>query len=217
SANGGGLYLLQLGSVTPKFLFQGTSFYFPFWSPDSKSLAFVTDGKLKVTDLSGSPPQTMSDAPFPAGGGSWSKDGVIVFSSAGVLYRVQAGGGQPVQISTLDAALQETDHVLPSFLPDGRHFLYLAMSSQPSNSAIYVASIDSKERVRVLASESGAHYAAPGYLLFNRANAVFAQPFDAKSLKLSGEPIRLSDASLRQPAPTNSPSVLKSANLSVSQ
>jgi len=208
---------LQLGSVTPKFFFEGTSVYFPAWSPDSKSVAFMTDGKLKLTDTSGSPPQTIADAPFPVGGTTWSKDGVIVFSSAGLLYRVQAAGGQPVPITTLDAAQQETDHVLPSFLPDGHHFLFLAVSAQANGSAVYVGSIDSKDRLRLFPSESGAMYAPPGYVLFNRGTAVFAQQFDPTTLKLSGEPTRLMDAALRIAAPTNNPNVLKSMALTVSE
>src|SRR5262245_14259546 len=172
--NNGGVYLLEMGSVTPKIVIPGQVAFSLFWSPDSRSFAFFDDGKLKVTDTTGAPPQTLSDAPFPAGGGTWSKQGVIVFASGGLLHRVSAAGGQSTPITTLDASLQETEHLAPNFLPDGRHYLYLAMSSQPSNSAVYLATIDSKERTRLFVSEAPAYYAAPGYLLFNRANAVFA-------------------------------------------
>src|SRR5207248_11256690 len=106
----------------------------------------------------------------------------------------------------------------PSFLPDGRHFLYLSISTQPSNSAVYLGSIDAKESTRLFASEAPAIYAAPGYLLFNRGNAVFAQPFDAKTFKMTGEPIRLSDAAFRLIANTQlSPNETKLANIAVSQ
>src|SRR5262249_39622241 len=139
----------------------------------------------------------------------------------GVLHRVQAAGGQPTQITTLDTTQQEIEHVAPQFLPDGHHYLYLASSSEPSKSAIYLASIDLKERTRLMPSEAPAIYAAPGYLLFNRSTAVFAQSFDAKTLKLSGEPVRLSDAALRlgnAVAPTQlGPTEGKMANMTVSQ
>ena len=216
-----GVYLLPLGSVTPKLLLDGRPIFSIFWSPDSHSFAFFDEGKLMSSDVSGAPPQTLADAPFPVGGGTWSKDGMIVFSSGGILHRVQAAGGQPVQITTLDTSLQETEHVAPCFLPDGRHYLYLAASSQPNNSAVYLGTLDSKERIRLLTSEAPAMYAAPGYLLFNRGNAVFAQPFDEKTLKLTGDPGRLSDAALRlgnAVAPTQlGPSEGKMANISVSQ
>src|SRR5262249_2482969 len=148
---------------------------------------------LKTSDVSGSPPQTLSDAPFPIGGATWSKDGVILFASGGVLHRVAAAGGQPGQGAALDTSLQENEQLAPYFLAGGRDYLYVVMSAQPSNSAVYVGSIDSKERTRLFATEGLAIYAAPGYVLFNRGNAVFAQPFDAGSLKLKGEPVRLPD------------------------
>jgi eukaryotic-like serine/threonine-protein kinase len=146
---------------------------------------------------------------------------VIVFSSGGVLHKVQAAGGQPAQISSLDPSLQETEHLAPYFLPDGVHYLYVALSSQPTKSAVYVGSIDSQERTRLFASESPAMYAAPGYLLFNRGNAVFAQPFDPGARKFTGEPIRLSDAAPRLggalSGTTLSPNENKMANIAVSQ
>jgi Tol biopolymer transport system component len=216
--NNGGVYLLPLGSVTPKLLLEGKVIWSFFWSPDSKSFGFFDDGKLKISDVSGSPPQTVGDAPFPIGGASWSKDGIIVFASGLVLHRVQAAGGQPVPITTLDTKLQEIEHLAPNFLPDGRHFLYFALASEPNNSAIYVGSIDSKDRVRLFTSEGPAIYAAPGYVVFNRGNAVFAQSFDAKALKLAGEPFRLSDAALRLAGGTFlSPNETKWANVSVSE
>jgi Tol biopolymer transport system component len=196
-----------------------------FWAPDSKSFGFFEDGKLKTSDVSGAPPQTLSDAPFPVGGGAWGTRGVIVFSSGGVLHKVQAAGGQPAQITSLDPSLQETEHLAPYFLPDGVHYLYLALSGQPSNSAVYVGSIESKERTRLFASESPALYAAAGpgkgYLLFNRGNAMFAQPFDSEARKFTGEPTRLSDAAPRLGGALSgqflSPNENKMANIAVSQ
>src|SRR5262249_5538949 len=155
--------------------------------------AFFEDGKIKKGEVSGGPTQIICEASMPFGGGTWNRDGVIVFAAGGILYRVPAAGGQATAITALDLSEQETEHLTPSFLPDGRHYLYLALSSKPSNDAVYVGSLDSKERKRLFLSSSRAVYAAPGYLLFNRGNAVFAQLFDVAKLTLSGEPIRLAD------------------------
>src|SRR5262249_13176071 len=114
-----------------------------FWSPDSRSIGFFADGKLKKLDLSGGPAQTLADA---YSSGSWSRDGVIAFApGVGALTRVSATGGRATQLTTLDESRQETPHLFPFFLPDGRHFLYVALSRQKENNGIYVGSLDSKE------------------------------------------------------------------------
>ena len=214
----GGMYLLETGSVTPKLMLESHATYLMFWAPDGRSFAFFDDGKLWATDISGAPPRIVCDAPEPVGGGAWSRDGVIVFSSGGALYRVLAGGGVPQQISTPKPELQENEHAWPYFLPDGRHYVYLSTAAEPTKSAIYVGELDSTKTVRLLASESRAAYAAPGYLLFNRGNAVFAQAFDAEALQLRGEARRLVDANLRiTVAQTLVASQSRQANFDVSQ
>src|SRR5262249_33791608 len=145
----------------------------------------------KRADVSGGPSQNICEAPPPFGSGTWNREGVILFSGAGVLQRVFATGGQPTPVTTLDQSKQETEHLAPYFLPDGRHYLYLVVSS--SETAIYVGSLDSKERTRLFPSESRAVYAAPGYILFNRGDALFAQGFDERKLVLTGEPVRIAD------------------------
>jgi Tol biopolymer transport system component len=136
--------------------------YTPFWKPDSQEFAFWEGGKLKRASVIGGPPTNIADVPAPFGGGSWSSSGVIVYSSAGSLYRVLDVGGETTPAAKLDTSLGETEHVAPYFLPDGRRFLYLAVSSQTSNSAVYVGSLDSAERTRLFDSESKAVYAEPG-------------------------------------------------------
>jgi hypothetical protein len=160
----------------------------PFWSPDSRYIAFFEDGKLKKGDISGGPAQNICDAPAPIAGGTWNRDGVILFSGGGVLQRVLAAGGQPTTITELDQSKQETEHLGPYFLPDGRHYLFLAVSSQASDSAIYVGSLDSKERTRLLATESNAAYAGRSV---QPREYVFAQSFDPDKLALSGEAVRV--------------------------
>ena len=184
------LWTRQLDSLTAQPL-PGTDKANPapvFWSPDSRYIGFFTDQKLKKMELSGGIAQTIADAPNPRGG-SWNRIGVIVFSpnAMGPLYRVSATGGEMTQITTLDESRQETSHRWPFFLPDGRHFLYLARSSQIENTAIYVGSLESKETKRLISADSGVAYGPPGYLLFSREGTLMAQPFDADKLQVMGE------------------------------
>jgi serine/threonine protein kinase len=162
---------------------------FPFWSPDSRSLGFFANGKLRAIDLNGTTSQTLCDAQL-GRGGAWSSSGVIVFSPSPIapLMQVSAGGGSPTRLTTLDPA-QYSSHRWPFFLPDGKHFLYFAMNHDPSrlsNNGIYYASLDGHENRMLLHSQSNGIYAA-GYLLFNRGDQLMAQPFDAAKGELHGE------------------------------
>ena len=163
----------------------------PFWSPDGRAVAFFTpSGDLKKVELSGGPAQTLAEAQGNAGG-AWSRDGVIIFTKRGAtggLHRIPATGGEAVPVTTLDEARKETGHAWPHFLPDGRHFLFLARNSQRENSAIYVGALDSKETKRLVSVDSSMAYAPPGYLLYVRDNTLMAQTFDADRLELAGEP-----------------------------
>jgi Tol biopolymer transport system component len=124
-------------------------------------------------------------------GCAWNRENVILFEKSGAspIFRVSASGGPVEQVTTLDKSLGETAHWRPQFLPDGRHFLYFARAEPPQNSGIYVGSLDSKERKRVLDLEVPAAYAEPGYLLSIRENVLMAQPFDPKRFRVSGEPV----------------------------
>ena len=95
------------------------------------------------------------------------------------LVHVSAAGGTPQRLTTLDTGRQENSHRYPSFLPDGRHFLFTARSNQKENTAIYVGSLDSKETKRILTEQSNATYVLPGYILFGRDGSLMAQRFDA--------------------------------------
>jgi Tol biopolymer transport system component len=206
---------LTFGSVVPQVLIEDSVITQPFWSPDSRFIAFFEGGLLKKGDISGGPSQTICEHASPIAGGTWNSEGVILFSGAGVIHRVLAAGGQPTAISERDESQKETEHLFPFFLPDGRHYLFLAVAEE---SAIYVGSIDSKERTRLLAADSRPFYAAPGYLLFNRGNTVFAQPFDADTLQLSGEPVRVADGvPLIAQGQNVSPTITRSASYAVSQ
>jgi len=176
-----------------------------FWSYDSRFIVFRSaDQKLKKVDISGGPAQTLCDAPSDVGGGSWSKDGVILYGgiTSGVM-RVSAAGGTPTALTSVDPARQERGHVDPKFLPDGRHFLYDRISNTPGNSGIYVGSIDAKPSEQsskpLLVNDASPAYYVPsgdsstGHLLFYREGTVLAQAFDPKKLELSGDPVPVAE------------------------
>ena len=163
---------------------------FPFWSPDSRSLGFFGEGKLKIIDLDGGSAQVVCDVPL-GRGGAWGSGGVILFSPSpsAPLMRVSASGGTPVAITKVDTALH-TSHRWPFVLPDGKHFLYIALhhdGSKSANDTIYYASLDGRENRPLFRSQSNAVYAS-GFLLFGRGDQLMAQPFNPSTGTLSGEP-----------------------------
>jgi eukaryotic-like serine/threonine-protein kinase len=162
---------------------------FPFWSHDGRSLAFFADSKLKMIDLNGGYVAAVCDAPF-GRGGAWGADGTIVFApdTQTGLMRVSASGGTPVAVTTVDHT-QHSSHRWPFFLPDGKHFIYLAINHDPSraaNDTVYYASLDGKENRLLVHLQSNAVYSS-GFLLFARGDQLMAQPFDAANGTLSGE------------------------------
>jgi Tol biopolymer transport system component len=202
------LFIRPIESVAAQPLAGTEGAILPFWSPDSQFIGYADpqNRKLKKVSIKGGPPQIICDAPYSGNfvaTGAWSPNGVIVFSNGDAnqpLYRVAAGGGVPAQLTTLDKTLQEGGHTWPWFLPDGRHFLYTVWSSKPQNRSIYVSSLDSDKRTRVMSSESMVEYAPPGVLFFERENGLFAQRFDDKRLTLSGEPVLIADSVISNPA-----------------
>ena len=164
---------------------------FPFWSPDSKTIAFFATEKLKRVELSGGPPIPICNAGS-GRGGTWNRDGVIVTAlDANVpLVRVSANGGTPQPVTELDTNQGQTSHRWPQFLPDGKRFLYLGRSglggSVAEGSAIWVGSLEGGPPILLMQGTSNAAYAS-GRLLFARESALMAQPFDPVKLELSGE------------------------------
>jgi Tol biopolymer transport system component/predicted Ser/Thr protein kinase len=162
----------------------------PFFSPDGQYIAFVAKNRLKRVSVSGGAPQEIAETPG-FSGGTWNRDGVILYGSPKGVYRVSSEGGTPVVVTT--PVPPQSGHLWPKFLPDGHHFLYLAWSGEASKRAVFVGDIDSKSVRRLFAAESNAAYAAPGYVIFHRAGSLFAQPFDPGPLTLKGEPVHLAD------------------------
>jgi Tol biopolymer transport system component len=162
----------------------------PFWSADSLSIGFIVGGRLKRVSAAGGAPKDIADAQG-FSGGAWNRDGTILFGSSKGLFRVSAEGGKPVAVTTLDG--QETGHYWPSFLPDGKGFVYLAWSGQVGARAVFAGKLESKEKTRLMNSESNALYAAPGYLVFHRESSLFAQAIDTGKPAMRGEPIHVAD------------------------
>ncbi|MGD1101875.1 MAG: protein kinase, partial [Terriglobia bacterium] len=194
------LYVRPLNSLTAQELAGTEDALDPFWSPDSRSIAFWAQGKLKRVDASGGPIQTICDAPV-GRGGSWSQEGTLLYKLAGTstLLRVQAQGGTPVEASELDASKQEDSHRWPWFLPDGRHYIFFVHSSTSDHTGIALGSLDSKQHRFLFPNDSNAVYAS-GYLVYVSGGYLLAQKFDEGRLEPVGEAVRIAEhvsASLR--------------------
>jgi serine/threonine protein kinase len=192
-----GLWVRPLDSATARLLPGTENASHPFWSPDSKSLAFFAASVLERVDLAGGSLVAICDT---AGGrdGAWSSDGQILFSATvSGLFQVPASGGTPSPLTVLDASRGEVRHRSPQVLP-GRRFIYRIQSDKPENTGTYAASLaNPAERTRLLATDTNALYATgsdqKGYLLWLRGATLFAQEFDAGSLKLAGESHPIAD------------------------
>jgi Tol biopolymer transport system component/predicted Ser/Thr protein kinase len=181
------LWIRPLGTLAAQPLSGTETADRPFWSPDSRFLGFFADGKLKKIEASGGPPQVLCDAPAPFGG-AWSSDGVIVFAprELDALYRVAATGGTPAVVTKLSP--REEAHRFPSFLPDGRRFLFLADSWRTEDHTIRIGSLDSLESEVLMQAVSNPVFAPPSHIFFVRGGSLLAQRFDGKQRKLVGEP-----------------------------
>ena len=189
----GALYIRSLGSQEARRLSGTDGASYPFWSPDSRFVGFIAGGNLKKIAVAGGPPVTLAE--HPGGRSAWSAQGVILYNrdddSSG-LYRIPDNGGQPTRVTELDRSRDELWHAHPIFLPDGRRFLFLGGSNDRSKSAIYLASLDSQTRTRLLDVHSQPDYAA-GFLLYQRGGAVMAHPFDEKQGRLTGDAVAIAE------------------------
>ena len=169
---------------------------FPFWSPDSRFVGFFANGKLKKVLVTGGQPFELCNAPS-GRGGTWNRDNVIVFgSTTGILWRVSSVGGVAQPASALDAEYGESAHRFPSFLPDGRHFVYTGVIGTccpaPKPARIRVGTLDTTDATTLMQEESSATFAS-GHLLFYRDGTLMALPFDAKALQAVGDAFPVAD------------------------
>jgi Tol biopolymer transport system component len=169
----------------------------PFWSPDSRFIGFRAGGKLKRIDPAGGPPLTLADTTG-THAGTWNRDGVILFSTPGVgnpIRKVSMSGGRSSPVTALNAENGETQQWDPFFLPDDRHFLYLAIGTKASPispNGIYVTALDSRERKLLVPGGSNALY-AQGHLFFLRGQTLVAQPFDVERLEVTGDAVTVAE------------------------
>jgi len=190
------LWVRRLDTPTAQPLRDTEDASFPFWSPASDALGFFAGGKLWIVQLSGGAARAVADAPN-GRGGTWNRDGIIVFAPGrdGALFRVSAAGGATTRVTEVEQP-NERGHLWPEFLPDGRHFIYLAdgIGNVAEHHNIFVGALDRPERKALIPrASSNATYGAGGHLFFTRDRKLMAQPFDLTALDLTGEAVAIAD------------------------
>ncbi len=185
------LWVRPMNSLSARLIDDADSARLPFWSPDSRWIGFFAGGKVKKLDASGGPAQVLCDFSI-SHGGTWNAEGTIIFANDTFgLMRVPALGGTPVPLTIPDRAKGESSHRFPVFLPGGRRYLYAVLASNDNVAGIYLGTLDSKERTRLLGDISSAEYvvgpSGAGYLLFVRQGTLMAQPFDPGRGVLTGD------------------------------
>ena len=162
-----------------------------FWSPDSRWIAFFSGAKLEKMSIDGGAPIVICNASN-GRGGSWGPDGTILFvpGYSNPIYSVAATGGTPTAVTQLDKSSGQLTDRWPTFLPDGKHFLFFSRGQQTGE---YVGTLGSTERKLILKNDSNAIYVPPGYLLFVRNGDLMAQPLDTKRMELSGTALAITE------------------------
>lgn len=184
------LWVRSLDAEKPELLAGTDDATAPFWSPDSRSIGYFADGKLFKVEAAHGRPQQLCEV-RESRGGAWNREDVILFAGPEGLERVSAQGGTPVLATKVDA--KEEAHRWPYFLPDGRHFVFLADAQTTENHHIRLGSLDSQETQILFGAVTRIVYAPPGYLLYVNQGALVAQPFDARSLKVAGDPVTITE------------------------
>jgi Tol biopolymer transport system component len=185
------LWIRPLNTLTAREIAAPDGAMNPIWSPDSRSIVYTVGvaalPRMEKITLDGGPPVTLAQG-VP---GAWSRDGHVLFRGRGdALYRVADTGGEPVQVTVVNPDLQEAIHDASFFLPDGRRFAFVARTRDGSRKTLYLASLDSSERTKVLDGVSSVAY-AEGYLLYLRGDTLMAQQFDARAGQLTGDAVPL--------------------------
>jgi eukaryotic-like serine/threonine-protein kinase len=199
AAEGGtpSLWLRPLDSLVARRLAGSDGGDYPFWSPDSRSIAYFAAGKLERLDLLGSAPTVLcdADAANAVAGGTWSISGTILFADRRGLLTISSNGGTPSLVMKAEPASDEGPYGYPQFLPDGMHYLYFRQSSSSGREGIYAASLATpKQSKQVVSTSSKAIYEPPvdghaGQLLFLKGHSLVAQPFDKSALRVEAEPV----------------------------
>jgi Tol biopolymer transport system component/predicted Ser/Thr protein kinase len=181
------LWVRSLEQVSARMLPGTEDAVHPFWSSDNRWIGFFAEGKLKKIPAAGGAVQVLAQTATDFRGGTWGPDDIIVFASGtGPLYRVASAGG-PATPATFVA---QSSYRFPQFLPDGRHFLHVALSEQIG---VYAGSLDDKSTKLLVRTNTNAVYAPPGYLLFVDGDTLLGQVFDAERLEVSGQPFLVAE------------------------
>ena len=187
------LWVRPLDSPVPRRIEGSNAAQQPFWSPDSQRVAYFTNERLWTVAAAGGRPEVVCSVEA-VRGGSWNAENLILFGSGtGPIMSVPASSGEPKPATKLDAARKQSSHRFPTFLPDGRHFLYSALPAKNGKFDVFVGSLDGGDPIFVGAMEATPVYAHPGWLVSTRRGIMFAQAFDAVTFKTSGDPISLGD------------------------
>ena len=161
----------------------------PFWSPDSRSVAYQVSGKLQRYDVATATVQTVAETPG-FEGGTWNRDGIILYGTpTDGLFKVAAQGGQPQQVTRLDRAKGEVSHRWPVFMPDGRHYVFVAT---PRNTLRF-ATLESGEAKDLTTTEARAIYSPAGYLMYGVQGVLHARRFDPVRGEFDGDPSPIAD------------------------
>ncbi|HEU4929774.1 MAG TPA: protein kinase, partial [Candidatus Krumholzibacteria bacterium] len=206
------LYVRSLRSASVRPLLGTEGAVIPFWAPDSREIAFFANSNLQRMSIDGGSAQVLAPAPS-ARGGAWGAGDVIVYapSASGPLMKIPAAGGTPTVATVLDSTRGETAHRFPSFLPDGKHFLYVGIPGKNGRVDTRVTSLDESSGPVLVSSPNMATYAS-GHLLFNQNESVVAQPFDLGSFELRGSPKVVGDLYNVSAQYSGSPVVMASGN-----
>ncbi len=185
------LWLRSLATTTAQLLSGTEGAQQPFWSPDGRAIGFFAGNALKRLDPGGGAPQTLTTIATPRGA-TWGADNTLLFSpsTTSPLLRMSATGGEATALTTLEPG--HTGHRFPSFLPDGRQFLFYVQGSQDT-ADIYLGHLDGTAPVRLTAADFAGVFHPDGWLLWTRAATLTAQRLDLAQAALTGEPLNLAD------------------------
>ena len=197
------LYLRDMRSVEATPIAGTENAVSPFFSPDGQRIGFVSFGKLRVKALAGGAPVVLADSQI-ARGATWTPDDTIIYSPAtdAGLWRVPAAGGTPQLLAQPDSTKGERSYRWPEVLPGGDAVLFtVAMSDILSfdDARLVVRSLRTGEQREVVRGGSFGGYATTGQLLYARAGALLAVPFDSAQLQVTGTPRPVLDGVVTYP------------------